>query len=165
MTLLKLRSNPPPTLPYELISHIFVIAASGDTQVALGLCLVSTTYHQLAAPLLYKTVALRSPTQIKKFLTKVSDKNKSYVQNLAIRQKYDVPGWKFIGGGIGGENSFKKCTNVVNLALCTPFPDQQLKDLRPKYLHMGFKDDPCLYRPDYAFMANVTHLRLWYDFL
>lgn len=78
-------------LPFELLCSIFTTAAEGDLRSALVLCRVSSTFHELLTPLLYRTVALNSTKQIAKFLLKATDRNKKRVRYLAIRQKYDIP--------------------------------------------------------------------------
>jgi hypothetical protein len=71
---------------------------------------------------------------------------------------------KVVGSLVGGyvETDFRKCVNVEHLALCTPYPAPDLKNLRPKFVHFGVKEDPSLYRPDFEFLSNATHMRLWY---
>jgi hypothetical protein len=136
-----------PTLPFELICIIFTMAAMGEISSAVVLCRVSTAFHELITPLLYRTVALSSPRQINKFCSRSSDKSTKYWV-LKVGSQY--------------ESDFRKCVNVDHLALCTPYSCKNLKDLRPKYVHFGVKEDPSLYRPDYEFFTKTTHMRLWY---
>src|ERR1700754_1065523 len=101
-------------LPPELINSIFTAAAECDTEVALALCRVSSAVHDLITPVLYRTVALNSPRQIYKFLSRSTDRKKEFVRNLAVRQKYDIPVMnKVIGSLVGGhaETDFRKCVN------------------------------------------------------
>jgi len=156
-----------PKLPFELICEIFTKAAEDDTPAALSLCRVSSAFNALISPVLYRTVALNSPRQIHKFLIRSTDTSKKHVRFLAIRQKYDIPvvskvlsNFQVSGGH--QETDFRKCLNVEHLALCTPYSDKDLRTLRPKYVHFGMKEDPSLYRPDFAFLSNVTHMRLWF---
>ena len=131
-----------PYLPLELVRIILEIAAN-HRPTALSLCVVSKDFHRWITPILYRTVTLLLPDNLRRKIFKAFPHG-DLVKNLYISREPTMI-------------QFRKFTMLKNLAI----PDYSLRRLNQipatvTHLTMAYSPEP---RGDPSF-SSITHLYL-----
>lgn len=103
----KMDRSPPPSLPIELILHIFDFAADSSRETILSLCLVASWTYDIYLPKLLRIIELNSDRQSRDFMARLSaeqisvrlshvralwvDRGVQHAQHNPAFHAYDIP--------------------------------------------------------------------------